>query len=70
MSGDGLDAALANIKLVDMRAVEPLEYGDQVRVEGTPYTGMITEFDPDGRLVQVNTIAGYKWFYVKDVRKL
>lgn len=68
MSGDGLSAAMANIKLVDMRAKEILHYGDQVRVEGTPFTGMITEFDPDGRLVQVNTPAGYKWFYVMDVR--
>lgn len=61
---------MAHIRLSDMRPRFFFHLGDQVGVDGTALTGMIINIDPDGRLACVNTRAGEKWFYLKDLRKL
>lgn len=62
--------ALNHVKLQDMRAVEKLKVGDRVRVEGSYCEGVITKFDADQRLARLQCGGNYKWFYVKDLRKV
>jgi len=55
--------SFGNFRISDMRPKYPLKKGMMVVVSGTENSGVIKQFDADGRLALIDG----RWFYVKDL---